>query len=287
MNAFSYISNIGRHREKILWLIFLIVVVIGIADITTTFLGLNFFKPAARAALLLAAVLLILHAGWTLTYRRGLALILLCWLTGLIFEAIGVNYGFVFGGHYVYQSDNSLMLFGVPWSIPFYWAALIYAGYNVVTSFLFWANRGKPDRHSGNATWLPLLIFLDGMVVVAIDLLMEPLQVMARNWAWLDNGPYYGIPIGNFAGWFAVTVISTGIFRASEYLCPSKPTVIDKSVLLIPVVGYGMLCLAFVFLALMVRLPELAVTGLAVMFPIVIANLILFNRWRKVLKKTG
>jgi len=105
--------------------------------------------------------------------------------------------------------------------------------------------------------------------------------VMARNWVWLDNGHYYGIPVGNFVGWFMVTVISTGIFRAFEYLSPPKSTVIDKSVLLIPVVGYGMLCMLFVFLALIAKLPVLAITGFVIMFPIVIANLILFNKWRK------
>jgi uncharacterized membrane protein len=277
--------DIGRHREKILWIIFLIIVVIGIADIVSVFLGLNFFKPAARAALLLAAVLLILHAGWTLTYRRGLALIPLCWLIGFIFEAIGVNYGYVFGGHYFYLSDSSLMLFGVPWSIPFYWAALIYAGYNIVTSFLFWTNRDKPGRDKGNAWQLPMLIAGDGLVVVAIDLLMEPLQVMARNWVWLDGGPYYGIPIGNFVGWFVVTVISTGTFRAFEYFAPQKPTGINKSTLLIPVVGYGMLCLVFVFLDYMVRLPKLAVTGFVIVSAMGIANLILFSRWKKALRK--
>jgi putative membrane protein len=130
-----------------------------------------------------------------------------------------------------------------------------------------------------------MLIAGDGLVVVAIDLLMEPLHVMARNWTWLDGGPYYGIPVGNFVGWFVVTVISTGIFRAFEYFSPPKPTGIDKSVLLIPVVGYGMLCLAFVFLALMVQLPELAITGFFAIFPIVIANLVLFSRGKRALRK--
>jgi uncharacterized membrane protein len=278
-------KNMGRYREKILWVTFLIIVVIGLADIISVFLGLNFFKPAARAALLLAAVLLVLHAGWTLTYRRGLALILLCWLIGFIFEAIGVNYGCVFGGHYVYQSDSRLMLFGVPWTIPFYWAALIYASYNVVSSFLFWTSREKPDKQRGDAPLLPLLIFLDGLAIVVIDLIMEPLQVMARNWMWLDGGPYYGIPIGNFVGWFVVTVISTGTFRAFEYFTAQKPTGINKSTLLIPVVGYGMLCLVFVFLDYMAQLPKLAVTGLAIVSAMVIANLILFSRWKKALRK--
>jgi uncharacterized membrane protein len=235
--------------------------------------------------LLLAAALLILHASWTLTYQRGLAFILLAAAVGFVFEVVGVNYGSVFGGHYVYQSDGRLMLFGVPWAIPLYWAALIYASYNVVSSFLFWTNREKPGKQKGDALLLPLLIFLDGLVIVVIDLIMEPLQVMARNWVWLDGGPYYGIPVGNFVGWFVVTIISTGIFRAFEYFSPQKPTGINKSTLLIPVVGYGTLCLVFVFLDYMVRLPKLAVTGLVIVSTMVIANLILFSRWKKALRE--
>lgn len=286
---------IKQHREKILWGVFISIVVIGVAVIIGGFWALssakdpslNFVKISLRVALLLAVALLLLHAAWTLTYFRGFAFILLCWLTGFLFEVIGVNYGVVFGGHYVYPSNDELMFFGVPWLIPLYWAAFIYAGYNIVSSFLFWINKDKPNKHRHNAMLLPLLVFLDGLVVVAIDLFMEPLQVMVGSWTWLERGPYYSIPIGNFIGWFTVTVIATGVFRVFEYLSPREPTTMDKSIFLIPVIGYGMLCLMFLSFALKMYLPQLALIGFLVMFPIVIVNLILFINWKKDLRKNN
>ena len=282
-------SIIEKHRAKILWGIFVSIVIIGITDIIGAFWAfssqegalIDFIKISLRVALLLAVVLLILHATWTLTCFRGIAFILLSSLTGFIFEIIGVKYGAVFGGHYVYHSDNKLMFFDVPWSVPLYWAAFIYAGYNIVSSFLFWINKDKPNKHRGNAILLPLLIFLDGLVVVAIDLFMEPLHVMIGTWTWLEGGPYYNIPIGNFVGWFAVAVISTGIFRVFEYFFSKPPTTMDKSVFLIPVIGYGLLCLTFLSFALEMQSPQLALTGFLAMFPIAIVNLIFFTNWKR------
>ena len=284
---------IKNHRALILWVIFVLTVAIGVSDITGSFLtsssenhSIDFARILSGLAFLLAVALLILHASWTLGYNRGIAFILLAALTGFIFEIVGVNHGVIFGGHYVYQGIGGLAISGVPCLIPLYWSAFIYAGYNIVSSFLLWINKDKPCKHGDNAILLPLLIFLDGLVVVSIDIFMEPLQVVAGNWIWLDGGYYYGIPLGNFAGWFVVAIVSTGIFRVFEYLWPHKSTSINKSVFLIPVIGYAALCLIFLFLAILIQLPELALTGSLVMFPVVIANLILFFNWKRNSKAT-
>ena len=148
-------------------------------------------------------------------------------------------------------------------------------------------NKDKPSKRRGDARWLPLLILLDGLIVVAIDLFMDPLQLEAGNWTWLGGGTYYGVPIGNFVGWFAVTIISTGIFRAFEYFAPQKPAKIDKSVFLISVIFYGVLCLAFLSIALKIQLPELALTGFLAMFPITIVNLTFFIKWKRGTQSIG
>ncbi|MDI6840711.1 MAG: carotenoid biosynthesis protein [bacterium] len=231
---------------------------------------IDFFK------LFLPVVLLILHAVWTLTYFRGLVFICLALLTALIFEMFGLKYGTLFGGHFVYQLNNKLIFFNIPLLVLLYWAVFIYISYNIVSSFLFWVGKSKPNKHIGGAILLPLLIFLDGLVVVSIDFFMEPLQVKTRNWIWLAGGPYYNIPLGNFIGWFIVATISTGIFRVFEYFSPQEPTKIDKSIFLIPVVGYGMLCLSLLYFALKIQLHGLALIGFFTMFPITVVNLIFF-----------
>ncbi len=275
---------IKTQKEKILWGIFIFMAVLNIIGIDS-FWGLSLINDPSFISLFmfsLAVAWLTLHAAWTLTYFRGAIFILLASLTGLIFEIIGMKYGTVFGGgHYVYQMNNKSTFFDVPLLIPLCWAGLIYTGYNIVSSFLFWINKGKPNKHRNDAIFLPLLILLDGLVVVAIDLVIDPLQVKAGSWIWLKGGPYYDIPIQNFVGWFIVTVLSTGIFRVFEYFSPQEPMRMDKSIFLMPVIAYGILGIVLLYSALKVQLPELALVGFFVIFPIIVVNLIFFIIWKK------
>ncbi len=229
----------------------------------------------------LAACLLALHAVWTLGYKRGLFFIILIFAAGLISEVIGVNTGLIFGGVYTYQSDTQLMLLGVPLMIPLFWGAFIYAGYNISTSFLYWLNKKKPDKYANNWKTLLLLILLDGLIVVAIDLIMDPLQVQAGNWAWISDGEYYRIPVNNYTGWFAVTAITTGVFRLYEYFKPKPGNDFNAAMYLIPLCGYLLLCFGLIGLTIKANLPQLTVIGLCTMLPVAVINLALFIRWQK------
>lgn len=271
------------YKEKILWGIFIFMAVLNIIGIDS-FWGLSLINDPSFTSLFmfsLAVTWVALHAAWTLTYFRGAIFILLASLTGLIFEIIGMKYGSVFGGgRYVYQMNHQSTFFDVPLLIPLCWAGLIYTGYNIVSSFLVWINKDKPNKHRNDTVFLPLLILLDGLVVVAIDLILDPLQVKAGSWIWLKGGTYYDIPIQNFVDWFAVTVISMGIFRVFEYFSPQKPIRMDKSIFLMPVIGYGILGIVLLYSALKVQLPELALVGFFAIFPITVVNLMFFILWK-------
>ncbi|MFC1962918.1 carotenoid biosynthesis protein, partial [Chloroflexota bacterium] len=147
--------------------------------------------------------------------------------------------------------------------------------------YLLWVNKSKPSRHKRDLGVLLLLIVMDGLIVVFIDLLMEPLQVRAGNWVWLTTGSYFNIPVGNFVGWFIVTVTATGLFRSFEYLFPPRNERVVGSVMLIPVIGYGVLSLALVWFSLTNQSPILAVIGSLTMFPVMVINLKLYTIWKK------
>jgi uncharacterized membrane protein len=60
--------------------------------------------------------------------------------------------------------------------------------------------------------WLELMIASAWMT--AIDLLIDPLAVNKLGyWQWMGSGPYYGVPLNNFAGWFLASLIIFTIFR--------------------------------------------------------------------------
>jgi uncharacterized membrane protein len=232
--------------------------------------------PLKILAGILPTLLIIFHAAWTLGLRRGLAF--LCWIAlgGFVFEWIGLRTGIIFG-HYAYKMDTPAFG-GVPLLVILYWPVFVYIGYAITTSFLYWSGRGKPGIYNRNRLALAGLILMDGCVVTAIDLFMDPLQVRLGSWAWQNSGPYFGVPLQNFLGWFAVTIIATGLFRIFEYYFPRRLAAISKTVFIIPLVAYIWLVFGFVVLALIFHMPSLAVAGSMIMLAVAIVNLTWYER---------
>lgn len=275
-------------EEKILWKVFLL-------SLFLLPLGLfgNYFHPDLKRDFLIKFLLLSLpvlilffHALLTLTTIRAIIFYLTACLLGLIFEIVGSKYGTFFGGDYVYHLTG-LRIFGVPLPVVVYWGVFIYIGYCMTTSFLYWLNKDKPTRRQNNFWLLPILVLLDGLIVVAIDLFMDPLQVKAGNWTWLERGPYFRVPIGNFIGWFTVAAISTVILRSYEYFFPKENDKIGKSIFVIPVVWYAVIYLSMVVTSLKYQMIGLILVGTLVMLTPIILNLTLFYKWKTAIKSEG
>ena len=113
---------------------------------------------------------------------------------------------------------------------------------------------------------------------MAIDLVMDPVSIRSGAWTWVHGGPYFGVPIGNFVGWFFVTIVATGVFRLFEYYSPRKAPTIASSIALIPVLGYLLIGINFLIGAVSYRLPALAALGLVIVIAPAIANLLLYMR---------
>jgi len=200
---------------------------------------------------------------------------------GFGFEFFGVRTGTVFGGHYTYNEEHykNLMVLGMPIGVPVFWAVFEYIGYCITNSFLRWLRRDKPSRAAGNRRLIPLLVVLDGMIVMAFDMFMDPLVVRRGAWTWSVEGPFFGVPIGNFVGWFSLTVMSTTPFRLFEYFRPKPSPGDDDFVHLMPALGYGLMCVFFTVHAARIGMSALALTGFGVMMPFALVNVIcFFNR---------
>lgn len=270
-------------KNNLIWVVFyflLFLLSLNIPDyIFGLYLGMEKNIIYRSLVIGLPMVLLVLHSLITLSILRAIYFIILALFSGWIMEVWGLNSGTVFGGHYAYRM-NQVSFFGVPILVIFYWGVFIYTGYCVVNSFIYWLNKQKPSRNQKNFWLLPIMVLFDGLVVVAIDWLMDPIQVRMGSWIWLDGGPYFGVPLGNFIGWFWVTIIVTGIFRIFEYLSPKKVEY-DKTLFIIPVIDYGVLAICFTFMATKYQMYSLAIIGNMPMFLIVIVNVIFFTKWKK------
>jgi len=267
-----------QFRKKILWSLFFLILLVAAVEI---FVSKDLFEsislstsPIKSLKLYLPVIFLFFHAIWTLSFFRGLMLIFLAFFTGFIFEFFGLKYGTFFGGEYVYALSG-VKIFTVPFKVILYWAVFIYTGYCITNSFLYWLKKDKPVKGKKDVFLLPFLILADGLIVLAIDLFMDPLQVKVGSWRWPNSGLYFGVPIGNFIGWFLVTIITTGSFRLYEYFKPLAFKKELKSVFIQIVLGYGLLYFSFFISAIRFKMTNLALVGSLTMLPIVIVNLFL------------
>lgn len=269
-----------KNLEKTLWQVFYFLIIVIVIKVIGNYFGIEFENQSKLfnyVFLGLPIVLLILHSILTLGFIRGIFFILLASTTGTFFEHIGLKYGTFFGGNYIYK--NQLTLFSVPVSVIFFWAVFIYTGYCLTNSFLYWLKKKKPNIKQKNIILLIIIILLDAYFITAIDLFMDPIAVYSGSWKWLEGGPYFGVPIGNFIGWFVVTAIVVSIFRIFEYYFPQKEKKFNKSIFIIPVLGYGAMAISYFLTAIKFNL-SLAVVGVVFMLPQIIINLLLFKKFR-------
>jgi uncharacterized membrane protein len=270
-----------RMRIKLTWLLLSALMILSSAYLLFQVRDFEPLLSMNASKMLIPIALTLLHASVVFARFRGLLLILLSFLIGLAFESAGVRFGFLFGSQYSYNNrEFGLVLLGVPLIVPMYWAVFIYLGYSITTSFLVWTNKHKPEMRRNDLAVLPLLILLDGLIVVAIDVFLDPLMVFHGKWSWSGGGPIFGIPVGNFVTWFLVTIVTTGIFRVFEWRFAQQPKQVDKSVHITPVVGYDVLCASFAALAIDAGLHDLVSIGIAAMMPVVCLNLFLFLFWK-------
>lgn len=220
-------------------------------------------------------VLLFLYATQSLSVGRFL--IFFGWASGvgLLAEVLGMKYGTLFGGHYIYSNTTQALL-GVPITVVLYWAIFIMVGYGVVNAFWFWLDRTRPTWPHDRWWKLVPLVALDGLVVTIIDLIMDPVQVHIGAWKWLEGGPYFGVPLGNFVGWWMVVVIVSAGFRWLEYRWPRPMPEANPIVHLVPVLGYALIGFTYAWLAWQNHQIEVALIAGLLFVPIILTNLCLF-----------
>lgn len=127
--------------------------------------------------------------------REGLTLYATAVVYGLILEKLVI----VAFGAYTYPAESYLFdVFGVPLAIAFGWSAVIYAGTTTARAY------GIPLRS------LPGFVAL---YALHIDLSMDAIAIRVPFWTWTPPGPWFGVPLGNFFGWFAVAFLFAGWFE--------------------------------------------------------------------------
>jgi putative membrane protein len=186
----------------------------------------------------LAFVIFVVHGWLNLGPRNLLAFFLITFLISFAAEASGVATGLVFGPYH-YTNLFGPKILGVP---PMIQAAYCAMGYSsLMIARLLLRMRSAPSRLGG----ILGLSLLAAMIMVAWDLSMDPFQSTVFGiWIWHNPGPYFGVGIHNYAGWFVTVFLYVLIYHLFAARWPEQPsgTVLGSRLFLsVPVLLYAAL----------------------------------------------
>jgi putative membrane protein len=157
----------------------------------------------------IAAAVILVH--WQPAYRS----LLLGAVVGFMSEIVGVATGIPFG-RYHYTATLGVAVADVPLVMVAAWFVLLSYAWSIASALV---------QHR----WLVRLLV--AVLMTSFDLLIDPVAIgPMRLWEWEQSGPYYGIPLQNFLGWFIVSLLASLPIRAERTLS-AAPHVVGVAVI--------------------------------------------------------
>lgn len=180
-------------------------------------LGFSAYEPWFIALvpfnlLLTNTILFLFHRDWSWSF---FLFALTAWTAGFLFEWIGVHTGLLFG-EYSYGTALGFKVDEIPLLIGLNWLMLVYSSGHLVQR---WASH-----------WF-MRALLGAILMVSLDVLIEPVAVRFDFWSWHQNE----IPFSNFIGWFLVALLLQIHFHRSFF---KKDNPIAPWVLLVQVLFF-------------------------------------------------
>ena len=116
-------------------------------------------------------------------------------------EALGVATGLVFGNYYYPDGPLGPLLLGVPPLIQLQYFAMAYASLMIARAL------GGALTTAARGWWLVAVSAMAAFGMTLLDLASDPWHAtVLQQWIWREGGPYFGIPLHNFFGWFFETL---------------------------------------------------------------------------------
>ena len=219
-------------------------------------------------------VFVVWHAVLTKGWKRSLIMFGLSFIVAFTAEALGVNFGLVFG-HYYYTPMLGVSLFGVPSWQPWHGnRSCMRLSALVICSLLRMASLSPLIKQTTSPIWAAAI---GALATTAWDLMIDPIAVSQGWWVWVGGGPYVpyvgnGVPIQNFMGWLGVAFVINLIYRQiSDGMEQHKSTSLTFYG---PLTLYCSLFLtAFGVAITILERPEVALIGMLAMGPFIVIAL--------------
>ncbi len=157
----------------------------------------------AMPAGLLFLLLVILHGGKVIGWKPSLKMVGAGIIIAYVLEEIGVHTGIIYGRYY-FTSMMGPKLDVIPVALVCLWVLLLYIAFTMTNLIL----DGTPYLQKFSVGRIFFGAVVGALLVTTFDLNADPFAAANGWWVWLDGGPYFGVPIHNFVGWFFVAFVS-------------------------------------------------------------------------------
>jgi len=167
----------------------------------------------------------LIHGSMIWGYLNIILFAVISFIISIGMEIIGTKTGLIFGGKYKFDLNKSPgpSFLGIPLVIPLAWSGLIYMSLNFSSHLL-----AEMVNYSQSPNMIAIasrsyflrgtsLLFLPSLLLMIIDLVLDPIAVDEKRWKWENPGSYYGVPILNFIGWFITAYLILWIFSMIQY----------------------------------------------------------------------
>lgn len=215
----------------------------------TPLIGLD-ISLSSIITILVGLVFILIHGSLAWGLRNVLAFLAIAWLLSFSAEAIGVATGYVFGNYY-YTDHLGPKVLGVPLIIQVTYATLGYVC--LMTARFILGLIESPGKSS-----LLLTTTLGTLLMVGWDVCMDPYQsTISGDWIWQDGGPYFGIGIHNFVGWFITVFIFMFSYQWYAIYYPERSLhKLNRNLWSQPLIYYAIMGLDLFLVPLVGMIPE-------------------------------
>ena len=143
------------------------------------------------------------------TLRFGAVVWPIAWLAEFCSTRVGVPFGLY---HYTgLTRGQELYIADMPFFDSLSFTFLAYAAVCLARYVL-----------AGPRTSAIALAVVTGLLMMLLDVVIDPVAVRGERWFlgrifyYPDGGVYFGVPLSNFAGWWLVGAVGTGLYRCIE-----------------------------------------------------------------------
>ncbi len=209
--------------------------------------------------MVLGALAMLAYGFWQLGWKRTMLFFVCAIGISAAAELTGTATGWPFGG-YEYQELLGYKLLGrVPYSIPLSWFYMGFASFLLADTIV--AARGLRNRTL-------LAILFGSYLLTAWDLVLDPSMAApslqyVHFWVWHETGPYYGMPLRNFLGWYVTGLLFIAAGRFAWGTADAAQPRLQGRMLAIPFAVYAINVVWSMILAISAGMWPTAILGFA------------------------